>query len=45
MGRLTEALAEFDKAVGMKPDAANFRFDRGIARRTAGDNQGAPAPI
>ena len=43
LGRVKEALPFFDKAIQLKPDAANYYANRGIARSTVGDKPGACA--
>jgi tetratricopeptide (TPR) repeat protein len=43
LGRLDEALADFDEVVRLDPNYAEYHFDRGNARYQAGDLDGAIA--
>jgi len=40
-GKLNDALSEFDRAINENPEAAEFFFWRGTARRAKGDSAGA----
>ena len=42
-GMLAEAIADFSKAIELKPDYAEAWFNRGVARRKAGDEAGGNA--
>ena len=41
LGEYDQAIVEFDRAIQLRPDAADLRFRRGLARFRVGDNAGA----